>query len=126
MLQHTPGPWAVWQTQLGETAIKAESRPSGKVGHVCTLPMLSMHTVSMDEYHANARLIAAAPELLEKCKKIAAWLHRLADAADKRCINNRFETLVQANMADAKNYRITAADIERVIAKATNQKEAQQ
>lgn len=66
---------------------------------------------------ANARLIAAAPELLEKCVKITGWLNKLADAAERRCIGNRFESLVEANRADAKNYRNTANDIQKIIDK---------
>ena len=68
---------------------------------------------------ANARLIAVAPELLGKCEKVVAWLDRLASHAEANAAkNDRFPSLKEAEIADAKNYRASAKDIRAVIAKA--------
>ncbi len=75
---------------------------------------------NLERMEADIKLIAAAPDLLAKCIKVSEWLNRLADAAEKRASTcDRFTSLKEANLADAKNYRTTAKDIERVINKAT-------
>jgi len=61
---------------------------------------------------------AAAPELLAKCEKTIAWLDRLAAAAEQAAKDDRFLSLQEARLADAKNYRATANDIRAVVAKA--------
>lgn len=53
---HTPGPWKVSSHQ---TQIHSE-----RYGLVATLEEFTEKSTT----HANARLIAAAPELLEQCK----------------------------------------------------------
>jgi hypothetical protein len=106
--KHTPAPWFCKQEKpFAGVDVYAEGE------YICT---------TSGNAKANALLIASAPELLEKCIKIVKWLNMLANAADARCINNRFETLVEANKADAKNYRTTAQDIQKVIDKATGEK----
>ena len=72
--QHTPGPWIV-------TAINAADGSNifaGKVriGHTVSVPEKGsgLPIVSPDEAHANARLIAAAPELLETLRDFYTWL----------------------------------------------------
>ncbi len=62
MSEHTEGPWKIWQ---GSREIFADS------DHVCTMQDLKggKNCVSrIEEYRANASLIAAAPDLLEACK----------------------------------------------------------
>lgn len=77
--KHTPGPWAV----LPEEADKDYLRIRGtriscryKVANVHMLRLWESHDVLRDrenaESWANARLIAAAPELLEALKACAA------------------------------------------------------
>jgi hypothetical protein len=69
--KHTPAPWAVWNMgrNLTVTATGNESKKHPNEGmHIATIhrPESTTH----DElFTANARLIAAAPELLEACKK---------------------------------------------------------
>jgi len=63
MSKHTPGPWSLWT-----------GRPYGEHGTI-TDDRLGRHLAVMSggapETAANARLIAAAPELLEALKQIA-------------------------------------------------------
>lgn len=62
--QHTPGPWKVDETgEFIETEYPANLR--GEYTHICDFrrPMGA-------EYRANARLIAAAPEMLEALREI--------------------------------------------------------
>ncbi len=62
----------------------------------------------------------AAPdhsELVEAATRIVKWLDRLAAAAEERAKDTRFITLSEANAADAKNYRATAADLRAALKK---------
>jgi hypothetical protein len=60
--KHTPGPW---ENQAGLIITKATNRRGSvavvPIGNDCVVPA----TRNVDEQSANARLIAAAPELLE-------------------------------------------------------------
>ena len=70
---HTPGPWEICETQKGEIGIAADGIWIIAVRHGAL-------------YHprgdANARLIAAAPELLDALSKAVKWL---AICDDPRC-----------------------------------------
>jgi hypothetical protein len=57
-------------------------------------------------------------ELVEVCKKVEAWLYRLAAQADKQAEDTRFPSLVEASKADAKNYRAVATELRHAIAAA--------
>ena len=60
--KHTPGPWKAveWSDDRIEFTAGYEFSADGHL-----LPLDSMSTNNYDEVHANARLIAAAPDLLE-------------------------------------------------------------
>lgn len=66
--QHTPAPWDINGQTItsGETAIAQFFQSKGNVEHQ------HYDNPKKDEAQANARLIAAAPELLEALKKIHA------------------------------------------------------
>lgn len=65
MAKHTPGPWAV------EIALLVAHRlPDGTAQRVCECTMGK-------EAEANARLIAAAPDLLDACREAAGVFHSL-------------------------------------------------
>lgn len=70
----------------------------------------------------NDQLRETIGELTAKCKKISAWLHRVAADDEVRAKDKRFISLAEACAADAKNYRATAADIDAAIAKAEGSK----
>lgn len=113
MSKHTPGPWYV-APSLNEIVNADHGFLRYDIRADCLL------IGALYENEADARLIAAAPDLLEKCIKVSSWLNRLADAAEQLAKESeRFPSLADANRADAMNYRRTAEDIQLVIAKAT-------
>ena len=70
MSAHTPGPWAV-ETDGSWTRVLADSQPNSPVAIVICEPFTP--------WHANARLIAAAPELLKACEQaLGAFEHNWA------------------------------------------------
>lgn len=56
--KHTPGPWEIMDNKNGQTAIYANDKA------ICFLPILHP---SNEE---NAKLISAAPDLLQLCKTL--------------------------------------------------------
>ena len=122
---HTSGPWFIGnitQKNLVQVMVKDSQ---GEEFSICDLwgGVYDDSDVPLTkEQKANAELIAAAPDLLEKCEKIVAWLDRLADKSSELAKDTRFVTLAEANAADAKNYRKTADDIRIVIKKARGAK----
>lgn len=72
MSEHTPGPWAA--EKVNERKIRQWSIRAQGAAPVISyeLATLSGHDPVRDK--ANARLIAAAPELLEALRQAAMWL----------------------------------------------------
>lgn len=66
MTQHTPGPW-----QIEKDGVSSTNAPDdGDI--ICDAPIYAEH--SMKRWEANARLIAAAPDLLAALQAIVmAW-----------------------------------------------------
>jgi hypothetical protein len=63
-IKHTPAPWTYSsKIMTGEIAITACEGKDLK--HVATIPMLTTYAATGEEYTANVKLIASAPELLE-------------------------------------------------------------
>jgi hypothetical protein len=70
--KHTPGPWGVHNNEVFAGPFKRiKGGISGFRAHICEIDDLDLDGI--DEIEANARLIAAAPDLLEA-------LHLLLDA----------------------------------------------
>ena len=69
MSKHTPGPW-----EVNYTKATTQIKPNDGHGIVATIPVRYSKTDNLAENAANARLIAAAPELLEALKLVR---HRL-------------------------------------------------
>ena len=69
--KHTPGPWEAGHYNGTPTIF--DSRGNG------TIPLATVHDVTTGDPEANARLIAAAPDLLAACEALAQW-------ADKECM----------------------------------------
>lgn len=68
--KHTPGPWAItrYSTSDGQLRIVTDDNQA--------LPLASVNYgdgITMKTTAANARLIAAAPDLLEALKKVLAF-----------------------------------------------------
>ena len=74
--QHTPGPWKVLEHSWSDTSIVAEGFDHG----ICLLDInhATEESQEADEalMAANARLIAAAPDLLADLREAAATLRR--------------------------------------------------
>ena len=72
---HTPGPWQIDDCTPGES-----TRMRFEVGTKDSV--IARTTDGWKEAHANARLIAAAPELLEQCKLFEKVLTHLINSGD--------------------------------------------
>lgn len=79
--KHTPGPWEARKSEWCEWDVHVPARESrgllyiiaGDVGGDSSGPMYGTP-------EDNARLIAAAPELLDACEKAVVWLDGWASA----------------------------------------------
>ncbi|MFN7834823.1 MAG: hypothetical protein ACK5NY_03395 [Burkholderiaceae bacterium] len=95
-IRHTPGPWEidephqVWAESIGE--------------YVAITAQIEDHeTVPQDQAEANAKLIAAAPDLLEALKLIVL--------ADRWCpTGSKAEVLARAAIAKAEGKHQRQAD----------------
>lgn len=68
---HTPGPWSFWDTLV-----------DGAGG----APVCAVHG---KDRTANARLITAAPDLLEACELLLIYLGDWNDMEDETCVTAR-------------------------------------
>ena len=79
MSKHTPGPWVTLPEEVDKPYIRIRGTRLGgryKVANVITPVYEGVHEREATETRANARLIAAAPELLEALKKmLEVWEH---------------------------------------------------
>lgn len=83
---HTPGPWVTLPEEVDKPYIRIRgTRPGGryKVANVITPVYEGVHEREADETRANARLIAAAPELLEALRAVLPYLTDGEDAGDE-------------------------------------------
>lgn len=88
MSRHTPGPWRIAGSTYSERWIVDSESP--KTGKQNLIAMLQDHWQGNASGYmdANARLIAAAPQMLEALETADALIHRLlmgADYAQKEC-----------------------------------------
>jgi len=101
MSKHTPGPWKIGSEQtdgLGRYAQVQSSEEFGDiVARVCVAHNAN-HTLNRSG-RANARLIAAAPELLEALELILPYLTDGEDAGDEA---TALAPIVRAAIAKAK------------------------
>jgi len=100
---HTPGPWKILPPQTPLDFVTKQTKRIGQA--ICSVEKaftaICIHAepdgkpcpnvAELDgQGAANARLIAAAPELLEACKMIAKWLH------SEELAPNRLEVVLKA------------------------------
>ncbi|NIS53107.1 MAG: hypothetical protein GWN94_18705 [Phycisphaerae bacterium] len=74
MTEHTPGPWE-YVYDVSYTGMPDLPEPDYEYGRISSKLRWSIATIYPDaeEWHANMRLIAAAPDLLDACEQ--AVLH---------------------------------------------------
>ena len=90
MSGHTPGPWI----SLGQGDIVTKSVPTCDAEGYTDIA--AVYVIANDSGAANARLIAAAPELLEALEAVLRWI-------DDYCETTGFEAVeAQADAAIAK------------------------
>lgn len=71
--QHTPGPWRVIPATMSHFLIES----AGAI--VAEIPKTTTAPASFTECEANARLLAAAPEMLAALKELHAWAITVSD-----------------------------------------------
>lgn len=97
MSNHTQGPWRVGEGESSITTVRGE--------HVLSLPYPLYPASQPDEFSSNARLMAAAPDLLEACKGMIETLTGHNDAWEALTIQQkaRVITMKEAiNKAEGK------------------------
>ena len=96
--KHTPGPWRFLQEECDRPYIRVRGTQLGlryKIANVLTPNYDGVASREAEETRANARLIAAAPELLTS-------LQALADEAFKNMHGGRGDLIDDARAAIAK------------------------
>jgi len=106
MSKHTPGPWILDAVDSAYAYIHGDNLIDGKGGHLARVLL-----TGNDFSTANARLIAAAPELLEALQRI------FAEGADFEAVAMQAEEEGLHN--SAAKVRAAAAFGRAAIAKAT-------
>lgn len=101
---HTPGPWKVFETPTGK--VVGIGRQSD--GYAVADAGFGVWGEQSDEASANARLIAAAPDLLEACKRAEQFIRNGRDLG--------FIRMPDASTPDPAHY--TPSIIAAAIAKA--------
>jgi hypothetical protein len=119
MSEHTPGPWRVLNHASGHVGFIAVV--AGERTHICDVFPYGTRasTAGLDEHLANARLIAAAPDLLAALKEAV----RIAELArlewDGAPNGMRAGKLLIALAGGCPGYRPDIDAIHAAIAKAT-------
>lgn len=75
---HTPGPWVVGSNVTAGNKLEGCSIFAEKIKDQIGWMRFDLD----EENHANARLIAAAPELLEQCREFEKCLTHLINSGD--------------------------------------------
>ena len=98
--QHTPGPWVVETTSgMNIYITQPQDMPNRTPGFYAEVRRF---TSSVDAVKANARLIAAAPDLLEALEKIAVLYEKDIDADNYEQAANAYEMRCIARAAITK------------------------
>lgn len=137
MSKHTPGPWEIVNatdvfTKLGATSAEGTETAHNdgwRIADCASIPTTNKDgeqcELSFREAHANARLIAAAPELLEACQTFAEWLRREEEGLPGGIVRGTPEGERQWRIWWDENLRIcnlAQQQVRAAIAKATGGK----
>jgi hypothetical protein len=92
--QHTPGPWTITHPYAWKCEIRSAKRFIGNAGRA---------DETREEMEANARLIAAAPDLLQACEEAQATLALIAHDVQDDERENKIASVVhtQAELREA-------------------------
>ena len=112
--KHTPGPWVARNNE--ENCLVYSEKFGG-------ITLCQHNGAHREEHEANARLIAAAPELLEMLDKCAKQLIEMAFHFDGTCEGDVEETVCESTNP-ARQSIVIARLAKYIIAKATGEKEA--
>lgn len=95
-MTHTKGPW----TAVARTNAYIEIEAPGQIGYMAK----KVAMLSMPNHEANARLIAAAPDLLEALKIASDWMIKIGPNAETGTSdwNQHCQDLVRIGDAIAK------------------------
>jgi len=79
MPAHTKGPWSILgyageHDEAGAVIISSTGHRIASTSHLNSLP----GPINWAEYHANAKLITAAPDLLSELERMLLYLQRMA------------------------------------------------
>lgn len=80
-MKHTPGPWKLYQAQEHSTLEVQDGCGTHSKNAVVHWAGFDSSDKPQAEKLANARLITAAPDLLEAAKTLAAWDQSTDDTA---------------------------------------------
>jgi hypothetical protein len=100
-IKHTPGPWTVMPGEINKPYLRIRGTRLGQRYKIANVLMPAYPVVryqEADETHANARLIAAAPELLEA---LEFALHELEAYCYDESGENYNSLLINAAIAKA-------------------------
>jgi hypothetical protein len=90
---HTPGPWN--RAMQGDTIeISISATPFGR--KVIAEVQTGFDEPFESQQHANARLIAAAPELLHALRKFVEWQDEMKNAVPRIYIDRAKEAIAKA------------------------------
>lgn len=92
--QHTPGPWVA----VARTNAHIEIEAPNQLGYLAQ----KVASCSLTNHEANARLIAAAPDLLEALKSVQAAIY-MDDAGQLRLTRSFDESVIDAAIQKATN-----------------------
>lgn len=91
MGKHTPGPWAISEGRKLRQEASCGSVPIKSPGNDLALCSVATYQRESGEWEANARLIAAAPDLLAALKNLACPAH-----FGSRCLDRDYQMALAA------------------------------
>lgn len=103
-MAHTPGPWVITTDYDGGRVYQIwHDGPNARLSpRICSLRNASTPVLQLDieEMHSNARLIEAAPDMLQALKSV---LDLAVQHADKDLLDKLRQTIVKAEGKEAKS-----------------------